>query len=90
MSQLPQPMFIGMTNVAVILPKTNSPRKPSPLRNMLDKSEFEVMIPLNLVVDPIFKFDEELFWSSEFGVKSQIAWTSEDEWDNDTDSEVED
>ena len=48
------------------------------------------MIPLNLVVDPIFKLDEELFWSLELGVESQIAWTLEDEWDNDTDGEVED
>lgn len=79
-----------MTSVAIILPKTNSPRKPSPLRNMLSKREFEVMIPLNLVVDPIFKLDEELFWSLELGVESQIAWTLEDGWDNDTDGEVED
>lgn len=39
--------------------KNVSPKKPSPLRRVLDARDFQIMIPLNFAVDPIFKLDEE-------------------------------
>lgn len=39
--------------------KSSSPKKPSPLRRVLDARDFQIMIPLNFAVDPIFKLDEE-------------------------------